>query len=156
MPLLPLLCAIVQCLPIGMLPTIMTSMPSSALYLVAISFLTAKTMDYSLRNVLAELVYVPLDFESRFVGKEVIAVFANRFGKSGMALLLSGLQFVRGSGGGGGLSGIALVASLSWWASAVRLSSLVLAKEEAELVVAERMENVKENNNVDERAKKES
>ena len=86
----------------------------------------------------------------------MIAVFVNRFGKLGMALLLSGLQFVQWSGGGGGLSGIALVASLSWWALAVRLSSLVLAKEEAELVVAERMENAKENDDDDERVKKES
>ena len=59
-------------------------------------------MDYSLRNILAELVYVPLDFESRYVGKEIIAVFANRFGKSGMALILSGLNFIRGGSSGGG------------------------------------------------------
>mmetsp|Transcript_20874 Transcript_20874/g.42737 ORF Transcript_20874/g.42737 Transcript_20874/m.42737 type:complete len:599 (-) Transcript_20874:108-1904(-) len=161
MPLLPLFCTLVQCASsldggsgvLSFLPSALTSKPSAALYLIAVSFLTAKTMDYSLRNVLAELVYVPLDFESRFVGKEVIAVFANRFGKSGMALILSGWQFLRrgigvgvgsaaftgGSGGGGGLLGIALMASLGWWGSALRLSSLVLGKEEAEKVVAERM-----------------
>ena len=84
----------------------------------------------------------------------MIAVFANRFGKSGMALLLSGLELVQWSGGGGGLSGIILVASLSWWALVVCLSSLVLAIEETELGVAEQMENVKENNDDDERVKK--
>ncbi|KAL7469931.1 hypothetical protein ACHAXS_010173 [Conticribra weissflogii] len=160
MPLLPLFCTLVQCVSsldggsgvLSFLPSALTSKPSAALYLVAVSFLTAKTMDYSLRNVLAELVYVPLDFESRFVGKEVIAVFANRFGKSGMALILSGWQFLRrgigigagsaavnGGSGGGGLLGIALMASLGWWGSALRLSSLVLGKEEAERVVAARM-----------------
>jgi ATP/ADP translocase len=94
-------------------------------------------MDYSLRNVLAELVYVPLDFESRYVGKEIIAVFANRFGKSGMALILSGLNFIRG-GSGGGLSGLALAVSLGWWASALSLSSLIPSKQEAERLVAQR------------------
>ena len=94
-------------------------------------------MDYSLRNVLAELIYVPLDFESRYVGKEIIAVFANRFGKSGMALILSGLNFIRG-GNGGGLSGLALAASLGWWGSALSLSSLIPSKQEAERLVAER------------------
>ena len=101
-------------------------------------------MDYSLRNVLAELVYVPLDFESRYVGKEIIAVFANRFGKSGMAMILSALHFLKGNGGGGGgLSGMALVVSLGWWASAVSLSSLILGKEEAERAVAERGDSSK-------------
>jgi len=137
MPLLPLICGVVRMLP-SLFPSALVSSPSSALYLVAISLLTAKTMDYSLRNVLAELVYVPLDFESRYVGKEIIAVFANRFGKSGMALVLSGLNFIRGGNGGGALSGLALAVSLGWWGSAVSLSSLIPSKQEAERLVAER------------------
>ena len=95
-------------------------------------------MDYSLRNILAELVYVPLDFESRYVGKEIIAVFANRFGKSGMALILSGLNFIRGGSSGGGLSGLALAIAFGWWGSALSLSSLIPSKQEAERIVAER------------------
>jgi len=137
MPLLPLICGVVRMLP-SLFSSALVSSPSSALYLVAISLLTAKTMDYSLRNVLAELVYVPLDFESRYVGKEIIAVFANRFGKSGMALVLSGLNFIRGGSGGGGLSGLALAVSLGWWGSALSLSSLIPSKQEAERLVAER------------------
>ncbi|KAL7496264.1 hypothetical protein ACHAWT_004428 [Skeletonema menzelii] len=137
MPLLPLICGLARMIP-SLLPGALVSSSSSSLYLVAISLLTAKTMDYSLRNILAELVYVPLDFESRYVGKEIIAVFANRFGKSGMALILSGLNFIRGGSSGGGLSGLALAISFSWWGSALSLSSLIPSKQEAERMVAER------------------
>lgn len=137
MPILPLICGIVRMLP-SLFPSSLVSSSSPALYLVAISLLTAKTMDYSLRNVLAELVYVPLDFESRYVGKEIIAVFANRFGKSGMALILSGLNFIRGGSSGGGLSGLALAVSFGWWGSALSLSTLIPSKKEAERLVAER------------------
>ena len=48
-----------------------------------------KTLEYSLRGVANELVFASLDYESRFVGKEIIGLFANRFGKSGMAVALS-------------------------------------------------------------------
>lgn len=137
MPMLPLLCGVAQILPTSYLPEGIASVTSSsALYLVAISFLTAKTMDYSLRNILAEMAYVPLSFEARFKGKEIIAVFANRFGKSGMALILSGLHF--SSGGSVGLSGLSLFVTLGWLASATSLSKLIPSKEEAERLVAER------------------
>lgn len=101
-------------------------------------------MDYSLRNILAELVYVPLDFESRYMGKEIIAVFANRFGKSGMAVILSGLQFLVGSniGSGGLLTGMALFVSLAWWVSCIRLSSRLMSQDEAERAVGSRMTGV--------------
>jgi ATP/ADP translocase len=112
------------------------SSSSSALYLVAISFLTAKTIDYSLRNVLAEMAYMPLSFDARFKGKEIVAVFANRFGKSGMALILSGLHF--SSGGRIGLSVMTLFVTLGWLSSVVFLSNLIPSKEEAERLVAER------------------
>ena len=137
MPILPLFCGVLQILPKSMLPDgLAITSPTSALYLISISFLTAKTMDYSLRNILAEMAYVPLDFEARFKGKEIIAVFANRFGKSGMALILSGLHFT--SGGTVGLAGLSLFATLGWLTSAVSLSKLIPTKEEAERAVAER------------------
>ena len=59
------------------------------LYLVSASLLVMKVSEYSARRMLDEMVFVPLDFESRFVGKEVIGVFGHRFGKSLMSLLLS-------------------------------------------------------------------
>lgn len=139
MPTLPLLCGVAQLLPKTYFPdSFAMASSSSALYLIAISFLTAKTMDYSLRNILAEMAYLPLSFEARFKGKEIIAVFANRFGKSGMALILSGLHF--SSGGSVGLSGLSLFVTLGWLTSAVSLSKLIPSKEEAERLVAERNE----------------
>jgi ATP/ADP translocase len=93
-------------------------------------------MDYSLRNILAEMAYMPLSFDARFKGKEIVAVFANRFGKSGMALILSGLHF--SSGGKVGLSGLSLAVSVAWLSSVVCLSNLIPSKEEAEGLVAER------------------
>eukprot|EP00543_Licmophora_paradoxa_P006707 CAMPEP_0202444332 /NCGR_PEP_ID=MMETSP1360-20130828/3453_1 /ASSEMBLY_ACC=CAM_ASM_000848 /TAXON_ID=515479 /ORGANISM="Licmophora paradoxa, Strain CCMP2313" /LENGTH=422 /DNA_ID=CAMNT_0049060305 /DNA_START=72 /DNA_END=1337 /DNA_ORIENTATION=- len=59
------------------------------LFVVAGSFCTMKTLEYSLRGVSNEMVYASLDYESRFVGKEVIGLFANRLGKSSMAVVLS-------------------------------------------------------------------
>lgn len=60
-----------------------------SLWIAAIAFWSLKTLDYSVRTVVNEIVYQPLDFESRYLGKEVIGVFANRIGKSGLSILLS-------------------------------------------------------------------
>jgi ATP/ADP translocase len=46
-----------------------------------------KIMEYSFRGVANEMVYASLDFESRYVGKEIIGLGC-RFGKSGMAITL--------------------------------------------------------------------
>lgn len=59
------------------------------LILTAGAFMTMKTIEYSVRGVVNELLYVPLDFESRYVGKEVIGMLGYRLGKSGTSLLLS-------------------------------------------------------------------
>ncbi len=64
---------------------------SDGLKIAAISFFALKAADYSIRGVATELVYQPLDFDARYLGKEVIGVFANRFGKSGTSMILSGL-----------------------------------------------------------------
>jgi ATP/ADP translocase len=142
MPILPLLCAFVQYLPKTLFPQQSSTL---ALYLVAISFLTAKTLGYSLRGILAEMAYMPLSFDARFRGKEIVAVFANRMGKSGMAMVLSGLQF--SSGGRLGLSGLTLFATLGWLSSVICLSNLIPSKAEAELLVAQR--NMSDDNNGD-------
>jgi hypothetical protein len=137
MPILPFVCGVFQSIPASVLPDgLGMSSSSAALYLIALSFLTAKTMDYSLRNILAEMAYMPLSFDARFKGKEIVAVFANRFGKSGMALILSGLHF--SSGSKVGLSGLSLAVSVAWLSSVVCLSNLIPSKEEAEQLVAER------------------
>lgn len=76
MPVIPLLFCGVQ-----------VSQAQSSLFLVAGAVFLCKTIDYSIRSVVYPMVYQPLDFESRFVGKEVIGVFGSRFGKSGMSLM---------------------------------------------------------------------
>lgn len=63
------------------------SQATSSLFLVAGAVFLCKTIDYSIRSVVYPMVYQPLDFESRFMGKEVIGVFGSRFGKSGMSLM---------------------------------------------------------------------
>jgi ATP/ADP translocase len=43
------------------------------------------------------MVYTPLDYQSRFVGKEIIGLCVSRFGISGMAIGLSVVTTVLGS-----------------------------------------------------------
>eukprot|EP00551_Chaetoceros_affinis_P009265 CAMPEP_0203684830 /NCGR_PEP_ID=MMETSP0090-20130426/48236_1 /ASSEMBLY_ACC=CAM_ASM_001088 /TAXON_ID=426623 /ORGANISM="Chaetoceros affinis, Strain CCMP159" /LENGTH=482 /DNA_ID=CAMNT_0050554011 /DNA_START=647 /DNA_END=2092 /DNA_ORIENTATION=+ len=59
-----------------------------SLTLVGLTFLTMKTIEYSLRGQASEMVWVMLDYESRFIGKELINLFANRLGKSSTAIFL--------------------------------------------------------------------
>jgi ATP/ADP translocase len=49
--------------------------------------LTEFYFSVSLSNNCVQL-YVTLDYESRFIGKEIINLFANRLGKSGTAICL--------------------------------------------------------------------
>ena len=64
---------------------------SNGLLIATVAFFALKSADYSIRGLATELVYQPLDFDARYLGKEVIGVFANRFGKSGTSIILSGL-----------------------------------------------------------------
>lgn len=99
---------------------------SPSLPILAIAFSFTKCLDYSIRGVVTEMVYVPLDFESRFVGKEVNGVFGNRLGKSGMSVLLSALTGVFGKAFGlSQLTQMASVASMAWAACTFWLSRLV-------------------------------
>ena len=115
MPLLPLIC------------TLITSMQAShaSLNLLAFSFFATKVIDYALRNVLSEMVYVPLDFDSRYLGKELIGVFGNRFGKSGISLVLSGLGALFGSFGVSELTKITSVTGGIWFWFAYQLSNYI-------------------------------
>jgi len=117
-------------LPFIPLCCILSTQVQPSLNLVAFSFFAAKVMDYSIRNVLNEMIYVPLDFDSRYLGKEVIGVFGNRFGKSGISLLLSGMGYAFGSFGTRELSRLTAVASLTWFSFAFRLSSYIPKKDE--------------------------
>lgn len=76
MPVLPLMLSIRQCVVVN-----------KSLHWIAGAFVLAKVMDYSTRSVVYPMAYQPLDFESRYVGKEIIGVFGSRLGKSGMSLV---------------------------------------------------------------------
>ena len=68
---------------------------------------------------------MPLDFESRYLGKEVIGVFGNRLGKSGISLTLSLITSTFGNLGLQGLARLSTVSSVLWMYYAVRLSSVI-------------------------------
>lgn len=103
-----------------------------SLYVVSGSLLVMKVLEYSARRMLDEMVYVPLDFESRFVGKEVIGIFGYRFGKSLMSLSLSGLTSAFGNFNLQQLSILSDVAALLWVKTAWDLSALVPTRKEAQ------------------------
>ena len=103
-----------------------------SLYLISGAFMLFKVMEFSFRRMLDEMVYVPLDFESRFVGKEIISVFGYRFGKSGMSLALSGLTSVFGNFGLQQLSCLTGGAACLWLTAAWNVSNRVLTRAEAE------------------------
>lgn len=110
-----------------------------SLTLLAAAFFAAKVMDYAVRSVLYIMVYQPLDFESRYVGKEIIGIFGSRFGKSGMSLILGGLAAV-GLTAQQQLGQLSLLASLTWLASTWWLSGMLPSKKEAQAIVDMRKE----------------
>jgi ATP/ADP translocase len=103
-----------------------------SLYAISASLLVMKISEYSARRMLDEMVYVPLDFESRFVGKEIIGVFGYRFGKSLISLSLSGLTSIFGQFNLQSLSILSDVVAFGWAKTAWDLSSLVPTRKEAQ------------------------
>jgi len=59
------------------------------LTIVAAAFCTMKTLEYSLRGISNEMLFATLDYESRYVAKQEIALLANRFAKSFTAVALA-------------------------------------------------------------------
>jgi len=109
--------------------------PDPSLFHIAGTFLVMKATEFSARRMLDELVYVPLDFDSRYVGKGVIGVLGYRFGKSVMSLSLSALT--NGVGGFGGigfkeLTWMTTAAAAVWGRATWSLSNKVLTRAEAE------------------------
>jgi ATP/ADP translocase len=103
-----------------------------SLYAISASLLVMKVSEYSARRMLDEMVYVPLDFESRFLGKEIIGVFGYRFGKSLISLSLSGLTSLFGQFNLQSLSVLSDVTAVLWAKTAWDLSSLVPTRKEAQ------------------------
>jgi ATP/ADP translocase len=77
-------------------------------------------------------VYVPLDYESRYLGKEVIGVFGYRFGKSAMSLALSAFTSCKGNLTVQQLSQLTAIVAICWFVCTWRLSNVVPTKAEAE------------------------
>jgi ATP/ADP translocase len=130
MPILPILVSLYQVVPGS----------SVSLYMVSFALLVTKILDYSVRVVIYNMAYQPLDFESRFVGKEVIGVFGGRFGRSGMSLFLSGLTAsgFMASSSLRPLSYFSLGTSTIWGVSSWWLSNLLPSKADAQTTVMER------------------
>lgn len=91
-------------------------------------------------NIVSDTCYVSFKLfcRSRYLGKEIIGVFANRFGKSGMSLILSFITAQFAGVGVPQLSQISVLvasmwASCSWW-----LSRNVVTNQEAEEKVKQR------------------
>ncbi|GAX12307.1 hypothetical protein FisN_1Hh239 [Fistulifera solaris] len=103
-----------------------------SLAIVSASFLVMKVTEYSVRRLLDEMLFVPLDFESRFLGKELIGVFGYRFGKSLMSLVLSALTSSMGNIGLQETSILSSFVSIAWLRIAWELGSNVPTREEAE------------------------
>ena len=103
-----------------------------SLYIVSATLCVMKVLEYSARRMLDEMVFVPLDFESRFVGKEVIGVFGYRFGKSLMSLGLSGLTAIFGNFGIQEYSILSAIVNVGWFKAAWTLSNEVPTRKEAQ------------------------
>lgn len=115
-----------------------------SLRLVGASLLVMKVSEYSARRTLDEMIFVPLDFESRFLGKEVIGVFGYRFGKSLMSLALSVIGSLDASWNVHKQSILSAIVAGAWLQSAWKLSNLVPTRAEAQ--AAYQNEHAKKNN----------
>mmetsp|Transcript_1011 Transcript_1011/g.2361 ORF Transcript_1011/g.2361 Transcript_1011/m.2361 type:complete len:493 (-) Transcript_1011:95-1573(-) len=99
---------------------------NASLMLVGLSFFWMKTQEYSFRPVVSELIFVTMDFESRYLGKEVINLGADRMGKSGMAIaLFLATTYYDEQGLLETLSKVALLAACVWLLSSLRLVRLI-------------------------------
>ena len=107
------------------------------LYLLASAFFLAKILDYSFRTYFYISVFQPLDFESRYLGKETIGLFGGRFGKSAMSLVLSGLT-AAGLASLPRLCRLSLVFNSLWIGATWWVAHLIPSRAQAQAIVAER------------------
>jgi len=120
-PLLPVICSMCQGL-----------QRNPSLMMISICLFSTKCIDYSTRCVANEMIYVSLDFDGRYFGKEIIGVFGDRLGASLIAVFLSLLTYVVGETTIGQLSVMVSISSLCWGVCAYRLSNLVPKKNAGE------------------------
>jgi ATP/ADP translocase len=123
LPLVPLLCTTYQ---------IYQNTDHPSLYIVSAALLVMKVSEYSVRRLLDEMIYVPLDYESRYLGKEVLGVFGYRLGKSLMSLAISVYGALDPSFGLRKQGILSHIVCLVWVKTAWRLSTMVPTRAEAE------------------------
>ncbi len=104
----------------------------SGLFGASASFFCIKTMEYSLRGAANEMLYVSLDYESRYLGKKVVSLIAGKFGKSSMAIALAVSMIVYGDHDNFMfyLLATASIFTVLWLLSSVRLHSLIDASKQ--------------------------
>ncbi|KAL7542137.1 hypothetical protein ACHAXR_011539 [Thalassiosira sp. AJA248-18] len=104
---------------------------TSGLFGASACFFAIKTMEYSLRGAANEMLYVSLDYESRYLGKKVISLIAGKFGKSAMAVALSFVMVVYGDKHDTMwyLLAAATVFTFLWLFASVRLHTLIEASK---------------------------
>jgi ATP/ADP translocase len=139
MPILPIICIFVSCFQrepsLAVVAfTLLATKTMVSIYksnLTSILLLKAKKIvkEYSTRNVVNEMIYIGLDFNSRYLGKEIVGAFGTKLGKSLISLVLSLLPYYFGDIPEFNLVVMAAVAAINWLISAFTLSSLTSPKE---------------------------
>ena len=69
--------------------TTMTTYLFPSLVGVMIAFGTLKVIEYSVMTVATEMIYMPMDKDVRYLGKELVKFFGHKLGKSGSSIFLS-------------------------------------------------------------------
>ena len=69
------------------------------------------------------MIYIGLDFDSRYLGKEIVGAFGTKLGKSIISLLLSLLPYYLGNISEFSLRIMSVVTAIGWLFSALSLSS---------------------------------
>lgn len=106
-----------------------------AAYAGAIAVLVSKSAKYAVFDATKEMVFIPLDEESRSVGKAAIDVVAYRLSKSGGSFVLQFVLLAFGNLEGSGLgpiAGLFLVILLAWMHTAYETGKMVQEAQFAE------------------------
>ncbi|OVE80571.1 hypothetical protein BVY03_05990 [bacterium K02(2017)] len=94
---------------------------SPSLLTISLAALIFKSVDYSMFRGAKELIYIPLSFDGRYRAKQLIDVFGYRFGKSGVALLVTAFRKF-GVMGEAGYAVMTVLASSAWIVASIPMA----------------------------------